>query len=487
VSHLGVLGDPLAEPPSDGGPGRRPAIAARDAEAHLVACAGMDGLWLRGPTWSASDRTLARRVGRPLAAFLRIEAAGGLVLFLAAAAAMAWANSPGAGAYTRLWGTEVGFSFGDASLSGDLRHWVNSGLMSIFFLVAGLEIKLEMVVGNLRNPRAVALPVIAAIGGMAVPALIFLAVAPDGVAARGWGVPMATDIAFAVGLLAVLGSRVPVAARLFLLTLAIVDDVGSVLVIAVFYPTELSTGWLAVAGSALAAVVLLRHLRVWAFPAYVVLGVVAWFATDQSGVHATMAGVAMGLLAPARPLLDIPKVRRHLGDRALLSPDAEMPRLGFLLRESTSVASRLLQSLHPWSSFLVLPIFALANAGLHLSPSTLAAASSSRLTWAVFVALVFGKFLGVSVASWAAVRLGWGQLPPGTTWSMMAGLAVTAGVGFTVSLFVAGLAYDGSPLLAEQAKIGVLAASVTAGVVGLLMLRWTTRRPSAVARPAAGA
>lgn len=476
MSHRGVLGDPLAEPPSDGGLESRPATGELDAQARLETSAGMDGLWRRGPTWGASDRTLARRVGRPLAAFLRIEAAGGLVLFFAAAAAMAWANSPGAAAYTRFWGTEVGFSFGDASLSGDLRHWVNSGLMSIFFLVAGLEIKLEMVVGNLRNPRAVALPVIAAFGGMAVPALIFLAVAPDGVAAGGWGVPMATDIAFAVGLLAVLGSRVPVAARLFLLTLAIVDDVGSVLVIAIFYPTDLSAGWLAVAGGALAVVVLLRHLRVWAFPAYVVLGVVAWFATDQSGVHATMAGVAMGLLAPARPLLDIPKVRRHLGDRAALSPDAEMPRLGFLLRESTSVASRLLQSLHPWSSFLVLPIFALANAGLHLSSSTLDAAWRSRLTWAVFIALVLGKFLGVFVASWTAVRLGFGQLPPGTTWPLMAGLAVTAGVGFTVSLFVAGLGYDGYPLLAEQAKIGVLSASVAAGGAGLLLLRWTTRR-----------
>jgi NhaA family Na+:H+ antiporter len=328
-----------------------------------------DRLWKTGPSYIASDKPLARLVARPVREFLRVEAAGSILLLLAAAVALIWANSPWASSYDSLWHAHLVLDVGPLHLDESLQHWVNDALMVVFFFVVGLEIKYELVNGDLRDPKTAALPIVAAVGGMVVPAGLYLALNPPGSdGSAGWGIPMATDIAFAVGVLGILGRRIPSAARLFLLTLAIVDDIGAILVIAVFYTSDLSLTWLAIAIGLLAVMVLARALRVWAIAIYAVLGVGVWFALLESGVHATLAGVAIGLLAPAKPLLE-EEVAREYATRALrdrhLNPD-ELARLRFLLKESVSVVERLVATLHPVSAYVVLPIFALANAGVEL-------------------------------------------------------------------------------------------------------------------------
>jgi Na+:H+ antiporter, NhaA family len=436
-----------------------------------------DGIWRTGPIWMASDRRLAKYVGRPIAGFLQVEAAGGIILLLAAVVAMVWANSPWASSYEALWQTEVTLRFGGLELSEDLRHWVNDALMVVFFFVVGLEIKYEIVSGELRDPKAASVPIIAAFGGMAVPALIYVAFTSGGPGSVGWGIPMATDIAFAVGVLSLLGSRIPGPARVFLLTLAIVDDIGAIAVIAVFYTADLSLRWLAVAGLLLLVMVGLRVLRVWSMSVYVLLGVGVWFATYESGVHATIAGVVLGLLAPALPLLDQDGAKAYarnaIADEHL---DAgELRRFRFLLGESVPVAERLGAQLHPWSSYLVLPVFALANAGINLSGDALADALSSPVTAGVAVGLLVGKTVGVAGASWLSVLLGIGRLPHRTTWTMMIGLGAVAGIGFTVSLFVTGLSFAEGSQLEADAKVGILGASLVAALVGSTILVLATR------------
>ncbi len=327
-----------------------------------------DEVWKQGPVYTASNKPLARLVARPVREFLRIEAAGSIMLLVAAALALIWANSPLSEAYFDLWHTTIGFEIGSFGIEEDLQHWVNDALMVIFFFVVGLEIKYELVRGDLRDPKTAALPIIAAVGGMAVPALLYLAIAGGGDTGSGWGIPMATDIAFAVGVLGVLGRRIPSAARLFLLTLAIVDDIGAIIVIAVFYTEDLDLRWLAVAVGLLLVMVLMRVLRIWKISAYVVIGFAAWFATLESGVHATLAGVAIGLLTPAYALLNEGVAREYarnaIADKSL-DPD-ELDRLRFLLEESVPIVERLQNRLHPVSAYLVLPVFALANAGVDL-------------------------------------------------------------------------------------------------------------------------
>ncbi|UMG94738.1 Na+/H+ antiporter NhaA [Nocardioides sp. TF02-7] len=292
-----------------------------------------DDLWKQGPVWTESERPVARFVARPLREFLRVEAAGSILLLLAAAAALVWANSPWSESYVDFWHLHVSLEIGSWHVEESLQHWVNDALMVIFFFVVGLEIKYELVHGDLRDPRTAALPIVAAVGGMVVPALIYVAIAGGGDTGSGWGIPMATDIAFAVGVLGLLGRRLPSAARLFLLTLAIVDDIGAILVIALFYTADLDLGWLAAALVLLGLVAALRLVRVWALPVYLVLGVAAWYALFESGVHATLAGVALGLLTPATPLLE-ERVAREYAQEALrdrhLDPD-ELTRLRFLL------------------------------------------------------------------------------------------------------------------------------------------------------------
>ncbi len=433
-------------------------------------------VWVSGPAFIESDRPLAR-VGRPVREFFRIEAAGSVLLLLAAAVALVWANSPWGGTYDTFWHTELSLGVGDWTVTESLQHWVNDALMVLFFFVVGLEIKYELVKGDLRDPRAAALPVVAALGGMAVPALLFLAVtgASGGEGSHGWGIPMATDIAFAVGVLGLLGRRIPSTARIFLLTLAIADDVGAILVIALFYTADLSWQWLLGSLALLAVMVLLRYRRVWTTSIYVVLGVGVWFTLLQSGVHATLAGVAIGLLTPSVPLFKEQLAREHareaLADQEL-DPD-ELSRLHYLLAQSVPPVERIQAGLHPVSSYLVLPIFALANAGVSLSG--VGEVITSPVALGVLLGLVVGKPLGIVAATWLAVRLGLGQLPRGTTWGVVTGLGAVAGIGFTVSLFIAGLSFPGEESLTSAAKVGILLASAVSAVIGVVVLRLTTR------------
>jgi NhaA family Na+:H+ antiporter len=361
--------------------------------------------------------------------FLATEQAGGVVLLGATVAALVWANSVWQHGYEALWSSQVG--------GLTLHQWVNDALMAVFFLVAGLEIKRELVVGELRDPRRAAVPALAALGGMVVPALLYVAVARTGQALDGWAIPMATDIAFALGVVALLGDRVPSSLRLFLLTLAIVDDLGAIAVIAVFYSEGIDGRAL---GGAIALVVVLVLLTRAGVRQSLVLGSLAvalWVLVHASGVHATIAGVALGLLMPVDAI------------------------------------ERLEHHLHPFTSFVVVPLFALANAGVHLTGDVLRDASTSPITIGVVVGLVAGKVVGITGATWIASRARLGGLPDGVEWRAFVGTAMVAGIGFTVSLFVTELAF-GSGVLADRARIGVLVASVIAGTLGALVLRYPT-------------
>lgn len=396
------------------------------------------------------------RPGRALREFLQTEAAGGVVLLVAAAVALVWANSPWQDTYRDLWTTDASFGIGDASLHLDLRGWVNDGLMTIFFFVVGLEIKRELVQGELRDPRRAALPVFAAAGGMVVPALVYVAFNAGGVGERGWGIPMATDIAIAVGVLSLLGARVAPSLKLFLLALAIVDDIGAIVVIAAFYTGGIDVLALAVGFGFFAVAVVMHVAGVRIVALYVAAGIALWLAVHESGVHATLVGVALGLLAPARPFRgDVP------GD--------------------PTVVERLEHALHPWSSFVVLPLFALANAGVPLSTSAVERAVSSPIAWGVIVGLVVGKPVGILAFTWVAHRLRVATLPRGGSWPAIAGVAALGGIGFTVSLFVTSLAFD-RQVLQDEAKIAILTASLVAAVVGALILRLT--HPSRVSASA---
>ena len=423
-------------------------------------------------SWLSRDRPVPRRIVRPLREFLDTEAAGGIVLLAATLIALVGANAPWDGAYTSLWSTELSMRLGGWSLSQDLRHWVNDGLMALFFFVVGLEIKRELVDGELRRLKQATLPIAGALGGMVVPALIYVALNAGHAGGRGWGIPMATDIAFAVGLLALLGPSVPQSLRIFLLSLAIVDDIGAILVIAVFYTGDLSWGPLALAALGVGLVAVLRSARVWWVPLYVVVGAGVWLATFASGVHATIAGVVLGVMTPAHALEPSAFAKLRLGIAAEQeSPSAQDARAGALqIQESVSVAERLEHVLHPWTSYVVIPLFALANAGVTVDLETLSGMLGSRITIGVVAGLVVGKLAGVSGFAWAAVRLGIATLPGGVAWRHVCGVAAIAGIGFTVSLFVAGLAFPGSPLL-DEAKVGILMGSAAACLLGAAILR----------------
>jgi Na+:H+ antiporter, NhaA family len=371
----------------------------------------------------------------PLSDFLRDEAAGGLALLAATVVALIWANTSAREAYDSLWATGLTLGVGDVAISEDLRHWVNDGLMAVFFFVVGLEIKREMVTGELNTRAAAALPVVAAIGGTVFPALVFVAIVAGGEGASGWAVAMATDIAFAAGVLALLGDRVSSGVKLFLLAVAVVDDIIAITIIAGVYTDDLSVAWLLGAVAGLAVVAAMRRLGVAHPLAYVPIALAIWVATHESGVHATIAGVALGLLTPAHPV----------GGREVL-------------RE-------LEHRLHPYSSFLIVPLFALANAGVALGGDTLSEAASSRLTWAIVAGLVIGKLLGIAGATLTGLRAGVGELPEGMRPGQAWGVAALGGIGFTVSLFIAQLAFE-SPALQEQAKVGIFAGSLASGLIG---------------------
>jgi NhaA family Na+:H+ antiporter len=390
--------------------------------------------------------TARTRVVDPLREFVRAEVAGGIVLLGAALIALAWANSPFSAGYERLWSTELSVGTGPLGITADLQHWVNEGLMAVFFFVVGLEIKRELVTGALRERRAAVLPAAAAAGGVLLPALLFAAIAGGGPASAGWGIPMATDVAFAIGVLALLGDRVPAGARLFLLGIAIVDDLIAIVVISVFYSASLTWGWLAVAAAGLVVVLGLRRIGIFHIWPYALVGLLVWYATYRSGVHATIAGVALALLTPARP---------------------------FRGRE---VLTTLEHRLHPLSAWAVVPLFALANAGVDLRGGLLTQAATSRLAWAVAAGLIVGKTIGIAAVTLAAVRARLGVLPAGVRTVHIWGLSAVAGIGFTVSLFITGLAYQAAGLV-SQAKVGIFAGSLASAAAGVIILLHSRRGP----------
>lgn len=439
----------------------------------------------RRRNWVTSDRWVPKTFIRPFVRFSQIEASSGIVLLLAAVAALIVANSPWSNTYFDFLDQHLVVEFGSFHLDESVLHLINDGLMAIFFFVVGMEIKRELVLGDLRDPKAAALPVLGAIGGMVLPALIYLSFTSVGApaATHGWGIPMATDIAFAVGVVALLGSRVPAGAKLFLLAVAIADDIGAIAVIAIFYTSELNAGYLAAAIVGLILVWIAGRVGVRAMWFYVPIAFVIWFFTLESGVHATIAGVALGFLTPANPHYG----RREFDERsrAILDQfpedepenhhaqehsDYEAMLLAEIAWESVSPLSRMEARLVQWSSFVVVPLFALANAGVDFRAISVGEAATSAIALGVGVGLVAGKTLGVSAASWLAVRFGLGKLPPGTTWRHMIGLAAVAGIGFTVALFVAGLAFE-DPHFIDLSKVGIFTGSIVAGIIGVLVLR----------------
>ncbi len=437
-----------------------------------------NGLKVREGAWSGGDTPLARRVARPMVQFLAQETASGILLLLATAAALIWANSAFSDSYHHFWETEIEFAIGswhpfDHGGHGlSLELLVNDALMVLFFFVVGLEIKTELAVGDLSNPRDAALPAIAALGGMIVPAGLFALLNLGGDGFGGWGIPMATDIAFAVGVLALLGPRIPQRLKLFLLALAIADDIGAIAVIAIFYSSGLDFTWLAVAVGGVLLTVAMKRYRVWFTPIYVIVGFFVWYATFRSGVHATIAGVVMGMLAPATPLLG---QRRFENLEDVFSGEhhdlgAAVNDARWKLREQVPVTSRLIALLVPWTSFVIIPIFALANAGVTLTSEKIDGALGSRLTLGVIVGLVIGKPLGIFVATLFATRFTSAELPEGMTNTHVFGAGAVAGIGFTVALFISDLAFE-DEALADEATMGILVASLLATIVGFAVLR----------------
>lgn len=437
----------------------------------------------RHQTWATSERFVPKRFVRPLVRFTRIEASSGIVLLTAAVAAIVWANSAYSDTYFQILDTPLTIDFGPFHLDETLQHLINDGLMAIFFFVVGLEIKREMIVGDLRDPKAAALPVMAALGGMIFPAVIYLVLnaGAGGEAIRGWGIPVATDIAFAIGVVALLGTKVPSGAKLFLLAVAIADDIGAIVVIALFYTEDLNPGYMALAIGGLVMIWVASKIRIRSLVFYVPVALAVWFFTLESGIHATLAGVALGFLTPARPLYHPPEFdqqARAILDEYPFEPDSlrvqehadhEALLLSEIATEAVSPLSRIEHRLLIWSSFLVVPLFALANAGVDFRNISFGAAVTSSVALGVALGLVVGKIIGISLFTFAAVRTGLGRLPAGTGWSHMMGLAAVAGIGFTVSLFVAGLAFD-DPGLSDLAKVGIFTGSLVAGVVGTALL-----------------
>jgi Na+:H+ antiporter, NhaA family len=382
-------------------------------------------------------------VSAVLHTFLRDESLSGKLILGATFLALIVVNSPLHEAYENFWQLELSLGLGDWNLSQDLRHWVSEGLMTFFFLVVGLELKRELVRGELRELKMASLPIAAALGGMVVPALIYASLNSDPVAARGWGIPIATDIAFAVGILMLLGRRVPLALKIFLLTLAIADDLGAIVVIGLFYAEIIHYGYLFFSVALLLGLWLFRRQlagRAWLL---LVLGTVLWTTTHLSGIHASIVGVALGLLAP----------------------------MSGTAARGASVAEKFERAFLPISTFVALPVFAFASAGIVLGTQTFTNPASTSVMWGIILGLTLGKMLGITAATWLMVRFGSARLPSGVGWPHIVGIGFIAGIGFTVSLFITELAFGGNTALLETAKISIFIASALSALIGFLVLR----------------
>lgn len=441
------------------------------------------------PHRESTDKIPVPRVAQwlvPVKRFMHIEATSGVVLMLCTLIALIIANSSWNHAFEKFWHTHVAFEFGKLKIDGHLGHLiVNDILMTIFFFVVGLEVKREAVAGELRDPRKALLPIVGAIGGVVTPALIYLALQYGQEGQRGWAISMATDIAFVVGILALFGSRIPFGLKIFLLTLAIVDDILAVLVIATVFTESIAWGYffMALAGFALCA--LLNRIGVREIPIYVLVGVAIWVGFYKAGIHPTIAGVALGLMTPARAWIGnktFLEVMADFWDRIRDEHEHEhehehvpvnLEQLQFLARESHSPLHRLEMGLHPWVAYAIMPIFALANAGVVLDPVAL----TSGVSIAVAMGLVIGKPLGIFLFCFVAVKLGWTRLPKGVSWPIFLGGACLGGIGFTMALFLNALSFpvEEFPVLEGAGKIGTLLGSAISAVLGTLLLLGFTK------------
>ncbi|MFA5516503.1 MAG: Na+/H+ antiporter NhaA [Desulfuromonadales bacterium] len=420
---------------------------------------------------------------RPFEDFFKFQAAGGIVLLTATLLALVLANSPAREFYHHFWEIELTIGFSDFGLTQSLHYWINDGLMAIFFFVVGLEIKREFLAGELASIRKASLPIAAALGGMVLPAVIYHLIAPSGPEANGWGIPMATDIAFALGVIALIGQLIPRSLAIFLTALAIVDDLGAVIVIAIFYTGDVSGASLGVVLIFLAILVAGNRLHLQNPNFYALVGFCLWVAMLKSGVHASIAGVLIGATIPVVPRFtreDFLRKTEDLLDRfrgtgGEKGPFLEEERIGTLLamehvcHDSISPLQRMEHEMHNWVIFGVMPIFAFANAGISLSFGDLASSLSHPVTLGVALGLLLGKPLGILLFSWTAVRLGFCDLPTGVKWRQILGVGVLAGIGFTMSLFITNLAFV-EPQMIAAAKIGIFIASILAGGCGYLLL-----------------
>lgn len=443
-------------------------------------------------------RPSRRRLLQPIVQFIQTEASSGILLMASALIALIWANSPWAATYHEIWQTKLTVAIGTFEISKAAILWINDGLMAIFFFLVGLEIKRELLLGQLSSLRLATLPVAAAIGGMVFPALFYFAMNPSGPATKGWGIPMATDIAFALGILALLGPRVPLGLKVFLAALAIVDDLGAVLVIALFYTAELNVSALLGALGVFAILLVFNRAGIRKPTPYAIAGVVLWVLFLKSGIHATIAGVLLAMTIPARVHINareyIDQIRAvtdefessgDVGEHVLMS-EARTTAIEEIERASENAQmplERLEHSLHPWVSYFIMPVFALANAGVPLGEGV-QQATGSPIAWGIILGLVVGKPVGIFLMSWLAVRANLAALPDGVGWRHIFGVGMLGGVGFTMALFIAELALEGKPEKLVVAKTGIMAASLVAGLVGYLLLknvgrmRKPTRNPS---------
>ncbi len=432
------------------------------------------------PEASPRAHRLARMLARPVEKFLHVEASSGIILLVTAVVALVWANSPWASTYEHLLHTPISLGFGEHAFTQTVHFWINDILMVVFFFVVGLEVRRELFEGELSTPQRAALPVAAALGGILVPAAIYLSINAGSPAIGGWGVPMATDIAFAVGVLALLGPRVPVALRVLLLALAIIDDIGAILVIALFYSSGIVLGGFAIAGLGVAIVIVMQRVSVRNPFLYVAPGILVWAGILHAGIHPTIAGVILGLLTPVRSwfghegfVAETDRALDSLRSKAASEEDPrkllpELERINIARREAVPPVTRIEAALHPWVAFGIMPLFALANAGVSLGGLSDELSGAMGIALGVGLGLVVGKPLGIVAFSWVAVRSGLASLPRGVSWAGVLVVGCVAGIGFTMALFIGALAFSNTSMLAV-AKVAVLIASAVAGAVGLTL------------------
>lgn len=440
---------------------------------------------------SSSRSRILQTIVQPIEAFIHAETSGGLLLLACAAFALLWANSPFADGYVHFWETSLSFGFGSAGVAKSLHHWINDGLMVLFFFVVGLEIKRELLVGELSSVRKAVLPALAALGGMLVPAFFYAIFNAGREGANGWGIPMATDIAFALGVLALMGKRIPLSLKVFLAALAIADDLGAVLVIAIFYTSSLNMGMLGLAALFAVLAFVGNSLGVRGILFYLVIGVCLWWCVMQSGIHATIAGVVLALAIPAKQRINahdfthevevlIQEFARQTHEQTSVlanqAAQSAVKQLEIACEEVQTPLSRFETNLHTTVAFVIMPLFAIANAGVSIEGASLWDALVSAPSLGITLGLFLGKPLGIMLFSWIACKARIAALPDGIRWREMFGVACLGGIGFTMSLFVESLAFPGSPILSTDAKIGIFCGSILSGIVGFILLQTFMRK-----------